>query len=348
MTVRCRRPSAVCVSLPAGRMRLRAFLRLEGKTTAAVNSISQHDLAKICYLYYFEGRTQQEISSTFGISRFKVSRLLKKARQEGLVSIQINAPEAGLAEREIELAQKFDLKQVRIVSARNYGAEDRPSKIGEAGARHLAGVIQQCRVLGVAWGRSVSFVVENVEPADTRNLTVVQMTGGMGAIAGTDATALTMALGQKLRAKAHVIQAPVIVGDRGVRDALLREKQIRQAISVARRADAAIFGIGLPTEDGLLSSAGFLNKKSIANLESAGVVGVICGRFFDINGNKCASELDDQIIGLDLDEVKRIRHKVVIAFGSKKVDAIAGAMRGGLMDVLITDDRTADALLGVP
>ncbi len=312
-----------------------------------MNSISQHNLIKICYLYYFEGRTQQEISSAFGISRFKVSRLLKKARQDGLVTVQINGPNGDLTEKEIKLAQKYGIKQAMVVKTQKYNDKSHLSQIGEAGAHYLSSIIDRCRVVGVAWGRSVSYVVQNVEPADAKDLTVVQMTGGMGAIAGTDANALTMALGQKLRAKAHVIQAPVIVGDRTIRDALLKEKQIHEAIALAKKADAAIFGIGLPSEDGLLSRAGFLTKKSITALEKAGAVGAICGRFFDINGQKCINELDNQIIGLNLNELKRINHKVAIAFGLKKVNAIFGALQGQLLDVLITDDKTASALLGI-
>lgn len=312
-----------------------------------MNSISQHDIIKICYLYYFEGQTQQEISSALGISRFKVSRLLKKARQDGLVTVQINGPNANLVEKEIKLAQKYRIKLAIVVKPQRYNHKSHISLIGEAGARYLSSIIDRCRVLGVAWGRSVSYVVHNAAPADAKDLTVVQMTGGMGAIEGTDAIALTMALGQKLGAKAHVIQAPVIVGDRTIRDTLLREKQIHEAIVLAKRADAAIFGIGLPSEDGLLSRAGFLTQKSITALEKVGAVGAICGRFFDLNGQKCLNELDNQIIGLNLNELKKINHKVAIAFGLKKVNAIFGALQGQLLDVLITDDKTASALLRI-
>ncbi|UCE53814.1 MAG: hypothetical protein JSV31_32060, partial [Desulfobacterales bacterium] len=178
-----------------------------------MSSISQHELIKICYLYYIEGQTQQQISSAFGFSRFKTSRLLKKAREEGLVTIRINDPTSDLTEMEFELARKYSLKQAIVVKIQKYNDKSQLSQIGEAGARYLSGTIHQCKVLGVAWGRSISYVVQNVEQFEANDLTVVQMTGGMGAIAGTDANALTMALGQKLGANAHVIQAPVIVGD---------------------------------------------------------------------------------------------------------------------------------------
>ena len=95
-----------------------------------MNSISQHNLIKICYLYYFEGQTQQEISSAFGISRFKVSRLLKKARQDGLVTVQIKGPNGDLAEKEIKLAQKYGIKQTIIVKTQKYNENSHLSQIG--------------------------------------------------------------------------------------------------------------------------------------------------------------------------------------------------------------------------
>ena len=310
-----------------------------------MSSITQHELIKICYLYYVEEQTQQEISALFGLSRFKVSRLLKKAKEKGLVNVQINVPSGDLTEMEVRIAKQYGLEQVIIVKVQEYDDKALSRQIGEAGARYLSAIIHRCRVLGVAWGRSVSSVIKNIESAEVDNLTVVQMTGGMGAIEGTDTNALTMALGQKLGAKSHVIQAPVIVRDRKIRDTLLKEKQIHEAISMAKRADAAIFGIGLPSEDGLLSRAGFLTPEKSAALERDGAVGAICGRFFNAAGKKCSSLLDDQIIGLNLDELKRIKHKVAIAFGPYKTRAIMGALKGSLLNVLITDEETAKEIL---
>ena len=310
-----------------------------------MNSITQHELIKICYLYYVEGQTQQEISCLFGLSRFKISRLLKKAKEKGLVNVQINVPSGDLTEMEIQIAKKYGLDQAIVVQTQEFYDKTLSLQIGEAGARYLSAIIQRCKVLGVAWGRSVSYVVQNIESAEANNLTVVQMTGGMGAIEGTDTNALTMALGQKLGAKAHVIQAPVIVRDRRIRDTLLKEGQIHEAITMAQKADTAIFGIGLPSEDGLLSRAGFLTPEKSAALEKAGAVGAICGRFFNGKGKKCSNLLDDQIIGLNLDEFRRIKHKVAIASGPHKTQAILGALKGKFLDVLITDEQTAEGLL---
>ena len=310
-----------------------------------MNSISQHDLIKICYLYYKAGKTHEEISAVLGLCRFKISRLLKKARSTGLVSIRINLPADDLTETEVKLEKKFGLKQSIIVKVNEFDDNKPALQIGKAGALYLSSIIHRCNILGVAWGRSLSYVVDNIGPVDMKDLIVVQITGGMGAIEGTDAIALTMAFAQKLSAKAYIIQAPVIVRDRANRDAFLKEKQVREASEMARKADTAVFGIGLPSEDGLLSRAGFLTKKNSAALEKAGAVGAICGRFFDIDGLPCRNELDDRIIGLNLDEFRKIQHKVAIAFTPRKVKAILAAMRGRYLDVLITDEKTALDLL---
>lgn len=302
-------------------------------------------LIKICYLYYVEGKTQNELASLFNLSRFRVGRLLKSAKEKGIVTFQINIPSDNLAEMEVQLAALYGIEQAIIVDAPEFSNKALPDQIGVAGAYHLTSILGRCKILGVAWGRSASNVVSNMKSASLNNLKVVQLTGGMGSIDGTDAYALTVTLGQKLGAQAHAIPAPVYVEDATIREALLKEKEIDEAISLAKNADAAFFGIGLPNEDGLLSRANLLTKNKIDMLLRAGAVGAVCGRFFNKAGEKCSNLLDDQIIGLSIDEIRNIKHKIAAAYGVEKVRAIQGAINGQLLDVLITDKQTALKLL---
>ena len=307
--------------------------------------ISDHELLKICYLYYNEDRTQQEISNIFGLSRFKIGRLLKQARESHLVTIRLNPPPGDLTEIEIELARKYNLKESIVVNSSGLTDKSILTRLGEAGAHYINGIIHQCKILGIAWGRSVSHVIHSISPVNAKNLTVVQITGGMGSIEGTDANALTITLGQKLKAKVHIIQAPVIVKDRALRDNLLKESQIHEAIATAKKSDAVIFGIGLPNEDGLLSKAGLITPETAATLENSGAIGAICGRFFDANGKKCLIGIDERIVGLSLKDLLKVPNKICIAAGPQKVAAIAGAMNGGFLDVFVTDQLTAVDLL---
>jgi deoxyribonucleoside regulator len=177
------------------------------------------------------------------------------------------------------------------------------------------------------------------------HLTLVQIGGGLGTIEGTDNNMLTMMLGQKLGAKAHVIPAPIIVRNRSLRDTLFKEQKIQQTLEIAKKADLVLFGVGLIGQRGMLWQSGFLKNTDTVKLKKSGAVGAICGRFFDASGQKCWSELDDRTIGLNLVELRNIRHKICVATGREKVIAILGALKGKLTNVLVTDENTAASLL---
>ena len=290
---------------------------LNGFCLMTMRELSERDILKICYLYYQEENTQEEISRLFGVSRFKISRTLKEAKRKGYVTITIN-----------DLSEKSAMDQV-----------------AEASAHYLSQIVGDYHIFGVTWGRTVSRVVTHLKPIEVKNLTLVQIGGGLGTIEGTDNNMLTMMLGQKLGARAHVIPAPVIVRNRSIRDTLFKEKKIQQTLEIAQQADLVLFGVGIIGKHGLLWRSGFLHKEDTVKLRKAGAVGQICGRSFNARGQKCLDELDDRTIGLNLDQIRKIKHKICIAIGQEKVAAILGALRGKLANVLVTDENTAASLL---
>ncbi|MBT8332755.1 MAG: sugar-binding transcriptional regulator [Deltaproteobacteria bacterium] len=310
-----------------------------------MRELNERDILKICYLYYQEEKTQEEISRVFGVSRFKISRTLKEAKRQGYVTISINDPKGDFTDTEIKLENKFGLQQAIVVRVNEFSEKSAMNQVAEAGAHHLRQIVSDYHIFGVTWGRTVSHVVTNLRPIEVKNLTLVQIGGGLGTIEGTDNNMLTIMLGQKLGAKAHVIPAPVIVRNRSIRDTLFKERKIQQTLEIAKKADLVLFGVGMIGKYGLLWRSGFLQKDDTVKLKKAGAVGQICGRSFNAQGQKCLDELDDRTIGLNLDQIRKIKHKICIAIGREKVAAILGALRGKLANVLVTDDSTAASLL---
>ena len=306
---------------------------------------NRRDIIEISYLYYNEKKTQEEIAALLSISRFKVGRMLKKAVEEGIVSITINDPMSDLIEMEIELAKKFNLQKTIVVRTVAYNGEPPFDQIGRAGARYLSRIVTGYKILGVTWGRTLRHMINNIEQMNAGDLTIIQLSGGMGTIEGTDTNMLTMMLGQKLGAKPLFLQSPVVVKDRQTKKALLREKSVGEILGIARNTDLALVGIGLLDRHGLLWQSGMMEEGDYAVLKAAGAVGAICGRCFDINGTPCISDWDERVIGLTLEELKNIPHKVGIAFGMEKLAGIKGALNGRYLDVLITDAAIADSLL---
>jgi len=310
-----------------------------------MRAISDRDILKICYLYYKEEKTQDEISKLWGLSRFKISRTLKEARRRGLVTITIHDPNMELVQAETELAKNSSLQQTIVVKINEFSGESMLDQVGKAAASYLRDILPNYRTLGVTWGNTVYHVVHHLEPVRVKDLVLVQIGGGLGTIEGMDNNTLTMTLGQKLGANAHVIPAPVIVRNREIRDTLFKEKKIQETLAIARKADLVLFGLGIIGPDGLLWKSGFLTKADAAKLKESGAVGAVCGRFFDSSGKQCWNELDDRTIGLNLDEFRRIKHKICVVTGKEKSDIIRAALKGKLLDVLITDDATAAGLL---
>lgn len=303
------------------------------------------DVIKICYLFYNEGMSQVDIGDMMGLSRWKVGRVIKDARKRELISIAINHPQSDLTEIEIALVKKYGIKEAIVVNISEYDRISPLDQLGLAGARYLTSIIDRHRILGVTWGSTVSYVAKNLVKVKANHLKLVQIGGGLGTIEGTDNPALTAMLGQKLGAEAYVMQAPIIVQSKSIRDTLFKETKIRETIEVARKADLVIFGVGLVGPESLLWQSGLLNDRDATKLKMAGAVGAICGRFYDDQGVRCSYDLEGRTIGLNLSELKKIKHKILIALGLEKVQAILGALRGDLVDALVIDSDTAKHLL---
>lgn len=308
-------------------------------------NMRERDVIKICYLFYNEGMSQVEIGEVMGISRWKVGRTIKDARERGLITITINHPKIDLTETEIKIAKKFGIKQAIVVGINEFSGESPLDQIGAAGAQYLALIIHRYRILGVTWGLTMSHVAKNLPKIETVRLELAQIGGGIGTIEGTDNPALTTMLGQKMSANAHVIQAPIIVRDKSIRDTLFKENKIRETLKIAKKADIVMFGVGLVGSESLLWQSGLLGSKEATILKKAGAVGAICGRFFSDHGKQCWQDLADRTIGLSLNELKMIKHKILIAMGKEKLQGILGALKGDLVDVLIVDMETAQCLL---
>jgi deoxyribonucleoside regulator len=279
------------------------------------------------------------------MSRWKIGRVIKDARERGLITITINHPQVDLTETEIKLAKKFGLKQAIVVDINKFSGNSPLEQISGAGAQYLASIIHRYRILGVTWGLTMSHVAKNLPKIEPDRLELAQIGGGIGTVEGSDNPALTTMLGQKMSANAHVLQAPIIVRNKAIRDTLFKETKIRETLKIAKKSDIVMFSVGHIGSESLLWQSGLLGQKETTTLKKAGAVGAICGRFFNKHGKQCWQALADRTIGLSLKELKMIKHKILIAVGKEKLLGILGALQGDLVDVLIVDQETAEHLL---
>jgi deoxyribonucleoside regulator len=304
-------------------------------------------LVQVATLYYEQDLNQQAIAEQLKISRSKVSRLLKEAKAQGIVEIQIRKPVTTVPTLERQLRKHFGLHQAMIVES---GGRDQAEVLAAAGylaARYLEVLLRKNDVLAISWGTGVHAAVSAFTPNSALQVRIVQMIGSVGsAVAATDGHELARQLASKLGGPFHYLPAPLIVDSGNARDVFLSQPAIAETLRLARSAQVLLLGIG--TTEANASSflrAGHLSAQQLSDLRRQGAVGETAGFHFDLQGNANDFDINDRVIALDLDAIKAIPNVVAVACGLAKRYSILGALRGGYIKSLATDDMTARAVL---
>jgi DNA-binding transcriptional regulator LsrR (DeoR family) len=265
-----------------------------------------------------------------------------------LVRFSIATPPGTFAELEDELASRFDLKDAVVVDCPAEG-EAMVRDLGAALAYFLETTLKPDKIVGISsWSRSLFAMVDALHPGDyCAGGKVVQILGGVGNV-GSEFHAIHLAqrLAGSIGAKPVLLQSPAVVGSPEAQRVLSRDSAVQEASSLFERLDIALVGIGSLEPSKMLTASGnILSREERTELQRSGAVGDICFRYFNADGQPIKSALMKRVIGIDLPKLRACKRVVGVAGGSQKVQAILGALRGGLIDVLITDQRTAQALI---
>lgn len=305
-------------------------------------------MAKVARMYYVQGIRQQGITERLQIHQSTVSRMLKRARQANLVRISVISPPGIFADIEDQLTTQFALQDAVVVDC---PPEEEPMvrDLGAATAYFLETSVKPGSTIGISsWSRSLFAMVDALHPGDyCRGGKVVQILGGVGNVgAQYHAMHLAQRLAGLIGASAVLLQAPAVVGSAEARRILARDASVREASALFDHLDLALVGIGSMEPSRLLASSGnVFSAEERAGLSRKGAVGDICFRFFDAQGQSIKSPLMQRVIGIEPGPLKKAGRVVGVAGGQRKVQAILAALRGGWIDVLITDRRTAESLL---
>jgi len=303
-------------------------------------------LTRVASLYYEYDFNQQEIADKLQISRSNISRLLKEAKQKGLVEIRIHRRISTSPELERAFVERFGLKQAMIVDNPDDSYEEGLASAGQLAAWHLEEILQPKTVIGISWGTGVSAAVSAVSVRHEFQIDVVQMIGSVGTVASViDGPELARQLASKLGGDYYYLHAPLFVDSRTTRDRFLEQPTIAETLTRALGAQVALVGVGT-TAPGASSflRARHLTEEQVGELRAQGVVGETAGRHFDIHG-QADYDINDRVIALRLDEVKKIPNVVAVACGLPKARGILGALCGGYLTALATDANTARAVL---
>jgi DNA-binding transcriptional regulator LsrR (DeoR family) len=304
-------------------------------------------LSKVSTLYYLRGQTQQEIAIRLHLSRPKVSRLLQEAQDLGIVQITVAPPQGMYVEVEARMEERFGLAEAQIVHV----DEGQPTELlrrdlGAAAATYLSRTIQAGEAIGLAWGTTLSAMVQAMPPVAATDVRVVQTLGGIGPPeADAYAAGLVRGLAQRLGASAVLLSAPAVVGTAAAREILQSDPHVQSALRLLDELDVVFVGIGSLRSNPVLTDGQSLPPGLYAELEAAGAIGDIALRFFVAAGRLVRTSVDDLILGISAEQLRDVKRVVAVAGGREKEEAIAAALKTGTVDVLITDQITAEALL---
>lgn len=305
-----------------------------------------HILTKTAKWYYEDNLNQEAIAIRLGTSRSTVSRLLNRAREEGIVKIFVSDTRyANTLTLETKVEQMFSLHEVSVVStfADEYSTI---AEVGRSAATVLSRSVDRHTVIGLGWGRSIAAMVNAVTvQSQPKAKEIVALTGGVSHMdAGLHSSTLVTRLGQAFRAQSTTLDAPIMASSAETKAVICREPQIAKALDRAHYCDVAVVGIGPASEESTLFKLNYISDQDLADLQANGVVGEICSRFFGQNG-QIFSDVDQRTIGIDLETLMRIPRVIALCSGQYKVKALLGALRLGLIHVLVTDELTAQHLL---
>jgi DNA-binding transcriptional regulator LsrR (DeoR family) len=294
-------------------------------------------------LYYELGETQSRVAEILGVTRPQVSRLLKRARAEGIVEIRIVDQSATESAAGDELRRRFSLAAIHLAPALVGPEEITRRMTGRLAADVLRAAIRDGAVVGIGDGASISAMADAVaadEPVHETGATVVPLAGGYWFRGPAQEPFRRVADG--IGGVALGLLAPGLVDDPATKISLVAHAGVRRILDLWDRLEVAAFGIGGPTW-----TAAALGENVARELDRSGAIGEVLVSPFDIEGRLVCDSLRDRTIAFDARELGRIPVRIGVAGGATKVRPILGALRGGLFTTLVTDQRTAEAVLAL-
>lgn len=304
-------------------------------------------MTRVASLYYLNDLTQAEIAKNLNISRIKVGRLLKKAREEGIVEINVR-PHPGLnIQLEAELADRFGLKRV-LIAIDQQNPHDQRAGVGRLVACYLSNNLRDGIIVAVGMGRNTSAISDYVFNPIRHNCTFISAIGGLSSAGQLiNPNHICWRLADRFGGQSEIIYAPAYVEEQGIRDTFINNKTIRQTLDRARRADLSIVGIGDVSENSNVVRMGWLSAQEIAQLRRSGAVGDILGYFFDISGASTKNDIQGRVVGLNAEDLRHIPTVIAIASETNKPLSILGALRTGIIDILATNYTNAHTILSL-
>ena len=294
-------------------------------------------MVKAAWYYYFENMTQQAIADRLSISRMRVIKLLEAARQNGIIQFRLRSDGVGMAEQSRALMEKYHLKDVFLIPSAEEEATTNES-IARAGAMYIADRLGDTASINVGYGDTLSRTLNHLATMVETPVTCISLTGGVSPY-------LPNTRSNVFNARLYLMPAPLLASSPEMASAMRGESSVSEIFDMAELSSFTLVGIGSIHDSATVVKSGVRSRNDLFYLRMHNAVVDILCHFFDRDGQLLQTPIEDKLISTPLSRLKALRNVVGLAAGAQKADAIRAALRGGYLDVLVTDEATASLLL---
>ena len=311
-----------------------------------MSAYTDEQLRMAARLYYVDGLGQTEVARFVKVSQAKISRMLAMARDRGIVRITVAEYEAQNHDLEAELKSAWSLKSAAVIKPlAGADAADTRRAVGHFGAAFASALMPSGSTVAIAGGRTIQELVSALPQEKKQGMTVVQAMGSIDSSVGpVDALELGRVMARLWNGFFLTLNTPAFVPDRKTRDSFMALEQIKHVDQRLSDAGVAVVGVGTPANS-VFVERGVLSPADLEKLRGKGAVGEICGRFFDRDGQECDTPWRERVISIGLDQLRRVPQVIAVVAGEDRAEALAAAIRGGLVKSLVIDQAGAEALL---
>lgn len=306
-------------------------------------------LYQVAQMYYIDNCSQIEIAQALSLSRPKVSRLLAKARNEGVVQINLTPPLAAGGTDHIEtlLKETFHLKNVLVVPSVSMDEGEYLRTTAAAAAKYFSQFIRDGDNIGVSWGYTLLEISKHLPAKCLSYSSIVQICGNLDNADSTNfANEIIRLFCEKMQIHQKLtLPCPVMVENSIIVDLLLHDSKISSIMKKINSVDVAFLNIGVLNENNCLCCTGFLRPEDLTYLQNKKAVGCVCSRFIDASGEIVDNEYDSRTISIGLPALKKARISCACIASERKIPPLIGAIRSGLVNTIAIDGNTAQKLL---
>lgn len=302
-------------------------------------------IAEVARLYYKEGKSQAEIGKLLGVSHSTISRILKEAREQGIVEVFIRQPVQLMPSISEQLENRFRLEKAHVVYSSGYDSEENLNQLALQAAHTLADALHDGARLGISTGRTVAATIQRFNITQPIHVQVVPLHGQKEELSEPRGNLLHR-LAEHLGGDVVALPAPWLMQSVEACQLITQEKSVSAALQMAEKADIGLVGIGsLHSNGSNILRNGWISQDEVEALQNAGAVGEICGVFYNQDGQPVEANLNKRVVSIRLNKLTGFKTVIGVASSKSKAQAILAALKGDLMDVLVTDSDAARELL---